>query len=71
MHWLGEIWRRVGLLLRLGEAARELERGVRQLGLKGAVVNSHTRGEYLDDEKFWDIFAAAESPFLYAHRAHR
>ncbi|HEY4365486.1 MAG TPA: amidohydrolase family protein [Bryobacteraceae bacterium] len=43
------------------EAARELERGVRQLGLKGAVVNSHTRGEYLDDEKFWDIFAAAES----------
>jgi 5-carboxyvanillate decarboxylase len=43
------------------EAARELERGVRSLGLKGAVVNSHTRGEYLDDEKFWDIFAAAEA----------
>jgi len=43
------------------EAAKELDRGVRQLGLKGAVVNSHTRGEYLDDQKFWDIFAAAEA----------
>jgi 5-carboxyvanillate decarboxylase len=42
-------------------AAQELERGVRTLGLKGAIVNSHTRGEYLDDPKFWDIFAAAES----------
>jgi 2,3-dihydroxybenzoate decarboxylase len=43
------------------EAARELERGVKQLGLKGAIVNSHTRGEYLDDPKFWEIFEAAES----------
>ncbi len=42
------------------EAAKELERGVRQLGLKGAIVNSHTRGEYLDDPKFWAIFEAAE-----------
>jgi 2,3-dihydroxybenzoate decarboxylase len=42
-------------------AAAELERGVRTLGLKGAIVNSHTQGEYLDDEKFWDIFAAAEA----------
>ena len=42
-------------------AAKELERGVRTLGLKGAIVNSHTQGEYLDDEKFWDIFAAAEA----------
>jgi 5-carboxyvanillate decarboxylase len=42
------------------EAAKELERGVRTLGLKGAIVNSHTLGEYLDDPKFWDIFAAAE-----------
>jgi 5-carboxyvanillate decarboxylase len=44
-----------------GAAAREMERAVRQLGLKGAVINSHTQGEYLDDEKFWDIFAAAEA----------
>ena len=42
-------------------AAKELERGVRKLGLKGAIINSHTKGEYLDDSKFWDIFAAAES----------
>ncbi len=42
-------------------AARELERGVRKLGLKGAIINSHTQGEYLDDPKFWDIFAAAEA----------
>ena len=43
------------------EAARELERAVTKLNLKGAIINSHTRGEYLDDEKFWDIFAAAEA----------
>jgi 2,3-dihydroxybenzoate decarboxylase len=42
-------------------AAKELERGVRNLKLKGAIVNSHTQGEYLDDQKFWDIFAAAEA----------
>jgi len=42
-------------------AAKELERAVRQLNLKGAIVNSHTQGEYLDDEKFWDIFEAAEA----------
>jgi 5-carboxyvanillate decarboxylase len=42
-------------------AAKELERGVRKLGMKGAIVNSHTQGEYLDDPKFWDIFAAAEA----------
>ena len=43
------------------EAAKELERGVQRLGLKGAIINSHTHGEYLDDPKFWDIFAAAEA----------
>ena len=42
-------------------AAKELERGVRRLGLKGAIVNSHTQGEYLDDRKFWPIFEAAEA----------
>jgi 5-carboxyvanillate decarboxylase len=42
-------------------AAQELERAVKRLGLKGAIVNSHTRGEYLDDPKFWDIFAACEA----------
>jgi len=42
-------------------AAAELERGVRKLGFKGAIINSHTQGEYLDDSKFWDILAAAEA----------
>jgi len=42
-------------------AAAELERAVTRLGFKGAIINSHTHGEYLDDEKFWDIFAAAEA----------
>jgi 2,3-dihydroxybenzoate decarboxylase len=42
-------------------AAKELERGMHKLGLKGAVINSHTKGEYLDHPKFWEIFEAAES----------
>lgn len=42
-------------------AARELERATRTLGLKGAVIHSHTFGEYLDDQKFWPIFEAAEA----------
>jgi len=42
-------------------AAREIERGARELGMKAVVVNSHTRGEYLDDPKFWPIFEAAEA----------
>jgi 2,3-dihydroxybenzoate decarboxylase len=54
-----------------GEAAKELERSVRKLQLKGAKLNSHVRGEYLDDQKFWVLFEAAESldvP-LYLHPA--
>ena len=43
------------------EAAKEIERGVRDLGLKGAVVNSHTHNEYLDDPKFYAIFEACEA----------
>jgi 5-carboxyvanillate decarboxylase len=43
------------------EAARELDRSVGKLGLKGAVINSHTHGEYLDDSKFWPILEAAEA----------
>ena len=41
-------------------AAAELERAITELGLKGACVHSHTGGEYLDDVKYWDIFAVAE-----------
>jgi 2,3-dihydroxybenzoate decarboxylase len=42
-------------------AAKEIERGVTQLGMKSVIINSHTQGEYLSDPKFWDIFAAAEA----------
>jgi 5-carboxyvanillate decarboxylase len=42
-------------------AAKELERAVKTLGLKGAVVNSHTQGEYLDEPKYWEIFEAAQA----------
>jgi len=42
-------------------AANELERAMRTLRLHGALINSHTRGEYLDDPKFWPIFEAAEA----------
>jgi 5-carboxyvanillate decarboxylase len=42
-------------------AAREIERGIRTLGFKGVIINSHTQDQYLDDPKFWDIFAAAEA----------
>jgi 2,3-dihydroxybenzoate decarboxylase len=39
-------------------AARELERAV-GLGLKGVVINSHTKGEYLDGSGFRPILEAA------------
>ncbi len=43
------------------EAARELERAVKELGLRGAKINSHIRGRYLDNKKYWPVFEAAES----------
>lgn len=42
-------------------AAKELERAVTKLGMKGAIINSHTQGEYLDQQKYWDIFEAAQA----------
>ncbi len=42
-------------------AAKELERGVMKLGLRGGILNSHTLGTYLDDERYWEIFEAAEA----------
>lgn len=41
-------------------AAEELIRAVKELGLSGAQINSHVRGEYLDDKKYWVVFEAAE-----------
>jgi predicted TIM-barrel fold metal-dependent hydrolase len=42
------------------EACRELERCVKGLGFKGAMIHGHQRGEFLDAKKYWPIFAAAE-----------
>ena len=43
-----------------GKAADELERMVREHGFKGAVINGHCRGRYLDDRFFWPILERAE-----------
>ncbi len=42
-------------------AVSELKRMVQDYGFKGAVINGHTRGRYLDDEYFWPILECAES----------
>ena len=42
-------------------AAKEIQRGVNQLNMHSVVINSHTQGEYLSDQKFWPIFEAAEA----------
>jgi 2,3-dihydroxybenzoate decarboxylase len=42
-------------------AADELVRCVNRLGFRGAIVNSHTLGRYLDDRFFWPIFEALQS----------
>ena len=54
------------------EAADELERAVKELGFKGALINGHTRGVYLDDERclpFWERVAALDVP-IYLHPAN-
>ncbi|MCX8177993.1 MAG: amidohydrolase family protein [Candidatus Bathyarchaeota archaeon] len=42
------------------EAADELERAVRDLGLRGWKTHSNIMGTYLDDEKYWVILDKAE-----------
>ncbi len=42
-------------------AAREIERAVAKLGFKGAVIKSHSGGQYLDDPKFSPIFEALQT----------
>jgi len=42
-------------------AADELERMVKEQGFKGAIINGHTKGRYLDDEFFWPILERAEA----------
>jgi uncharacterized protein len=41
------------------KAAEELERRVRA-GFKGAIINGHNRGRYLDDKFYWPILECAE-----------
>ncbi|WP_375206219.1 amidohydrolase family protein [Hyphococcus sp.] len=49
-------------------SAKEIHRGA-EMGFKGVMVNSHTQGEYLDDNKFDPIFKALEATGqpLYIH----
>ncbi len=42
-------------------AADELERAVKQLGYKGAMIQGHTGGEYLDEKKFWVLWERSEA----------
>jgi predicted TIM-barrel fold metal-dependent hydrolase len=42
-------------------AVKELERAISKLKLNGVMINSHTHGEYLDEQKYWPILEAAES----------
>jgi 2,3-dihydroxybenzoate decarboxylase len=52
-------------------AAAELERSVRDLGLKGAMINAHTQGHYLDERRYdplWERSQALGVP-LYLHPA--
>ncbi|QNI31312.1 amidohydrolase [Alloacidobacterium dinghuense] len=43
------------------DAADELERTVTQFGFKGALINGHTQGRYLDEESFAPIFERAQA----------
>ncbi|WP_405604190.1 amidohydrolase family protein [Polaribacter sp. Asnod1-A03] len=43
------------------ESAKELERSVKNLGLKGAMLCGRTREKNLDHKDFWELFECAES----------
>ncbi len=48
-------------LLDPASAAKELERAVKQLGLKGTMVGSEINGEYMDNDKFAPFLEAAQA----------
>ncbi len=43
------------------KAVKELELMVQKHGFKGAVINGHIKGRYLDDKFFWPILECAET----------
>jgi 2,3-dihydroxybenzoate decarboxylase len=53
-------------------AARELERCVRQLGFRGALINGHTNGVYLDDASYLPFWATVQGLAVpvYLHPVH-
>lgn len=42
------------------QAARELERCVKELGFKGGMIHGLTNGHFIDEKQFWPIFEVAE-----------
>jgi uncharacterized protein len=42
-------------------AAKELERTIHDYAFRGAAINGHVRGRYLDDKFFWPILESAEA----------
>jgi uncharacterized protein len=42
-------------------AVAELERAIRDYNFKGAMINGHIQGRYLDDQFFWPILECAEA----------
>jgi len=42
-------------------SVNELERCVRKLGFKGAMIHGHQQGSFLDERKYWPIFERAEA----------
>ena len=42
-------------------AVKEIDRAINKLKLNGLIINSHTNGEYLDEEKYWPILEAASA----------
>jgi predicted TIM-barrel fold metal-dependent hydrolase len=51
------------------KAADELDRCVKSLGFRGAMIHGHQQGRFLDDRKYWQIFerAAALDVPIYLH----
>jgi predicted TIM-barrel fold metal-dependent hydrolase len=42
-------------------AVKELDRAITRLGFKGAMINGHTHGSFLDDKRFWCILECAQA----------